>query len=336
MDIYKDCRVISLNSSDASQLNNGSKYSDLQFNFKNLLIDSEDILYATIGVTNCQIPVSWYLIDSDTDTLNFIWNSVNYSITLDHGNYNASTFISQLTTKFQLISGIVCSIVLNKINGKLSFDFKGTVPPTMTFLSTGSQGIFRIIGFDVNTNYSGIVIVPDYPMNLLGIQKIKVCSNNLATVYNYDSSKSGTNVLQVIPIDVPSYNLITYTNKTGDYGKLKSRNVSIVDIQLLDEFGRFVQMNGINYCLTLQLNIFRKYLNQPKVLDIKPLELVLDRIENDLEVMQEQLPQNQDSTNLENSNSLDGQIPENSSFQSADYNPDQDLGLLLYQHGGTL
>ena len=82
------------------------------------------------------------------------------------------------------------------------------------------------------------------------------------------------------------------------YGKLKSRRLSNIDIQLYDEFGRFIQMNGIHYCITLQLNIYRKYMNQPRVLDIKPLELVLDRIENDLEVIQEQLPQNQDSTDL--------------------------------------
>jgi hypothetical protein len=334
MDIYQDCRMISLNSSDASQFNNGTKYSDLIFNFNNLLINSEDILYSTIGVTDCQIPVSWYLVDSDTNTLNFLWNSVNYTITLEVGNYNANTFITELTTKFELISGLFVEILLNRINGKLSFDFKGSVPPTVTFLYAGSQGLFRLIGLDTKTNYSGIIIVGDFPMNLLGIQRLKICSNNLATNDNFDSSKSSTNVIQVIPIDVPSYGLIVYRNQTTEYGKLKSRTLSNIDIQLYDEFGRFIQMNGIHYCITLQLNIYRKYMNQPRILDIKPLELVLDRIENDLEVIQEQLPQSQDATDLENQNSLDEENTPD--FQPPEYNPDQDLGLLLYQHGGYL
>jgi hypothetical protein len=186
----------------------------------------------------------------------------------------------------------------------------------------------------VKTNYTGIVITGDYPMNLLGIQRIKICSNNLATNNNFDSSKSSNNVIQVIPIDKPSYGLIVYRTITSEYGKMKSRVLSNIDIQLYDEFGRFIQTNGIHYCITLQLNIYRKYLNQPKVLDIKPLELVLERIENDLEVIQQQLPQNQDATDLQNQNSLEEEnTPQ---FQESEYNPDQDLGLLLYQHGGYL
>jgi hypothetical protein len=334
MDIYQDSRIISLNSIDASQFNNGTKYTDIVFSFKNLLIDSEDILYSTIGVSDAQIPVSWYLVEPETNTLNFIWNSVNYTITLELGNYNSNSFIAELTKKFQLISGLLVEILLNRINGKLSFDFKNSVPPTVQFLYSGSQGLFRLIGLDTKTNYSGIIIVGDYPMNLLGIQRLKICSNNLATNDNFDSSKSSNNVIQVIPIDVPSYGLIVYRNQTTEYGKLKSRTLSNIDIQLFDEFGRFIQMNGIHYCITLQLNIYRKYLNQPRVLDIKPLELILDRIENDLEVIQEQLPQNQDANDLENQNSLEEEnTPE---IQPSEYNPDQDLGLLLYQHGGYL
>jgi hypothetical protein len=334
MDIYQDCRIISLNSADATQFNNGSKYSDLNFNFKNLLIDSTDILYSTIGVTDCQIPVSWYLVEPETNTLNILWNSVNYTIILENGNYNANTFITELTNKLQLISGIVVQIVLNKINGKLSFDFTGSVPSLVSFLYSGSEGLFRLIGLDIKTNYTGTIIIPDYPMNLLGIQRLKICSNNLATNDNFDSSKSSTNVIQVIPIDVPSYGLIVYRNQTTEYGKLKSRRLSNIDIQLFDEFGRFIQMNGIHYCLTLQLNIYRKYLNQPRILDIKPLELVLERIENDLEVIQEQLPKNENSNDLENQNSLEEQNLKD--FRPPEYNPDQDLGLLLYQRGGYL
>lgn len=235
MEIYQDCRTISINSNDAIQINNGSNLSDLVFDFNNVLVDSEDILYTTIGIVDCQIPVSWYLIDSDTDTINFTWNAVSYSVILDHGNYNATTFITEITKKFQLIDGLVVIIVLNKINGKLSFDFKGSTVPFFEFLYEGSRGLFRIIGFDINTNYSGINIIPPYPLNLLGIQRLKICSLNLATNDNYDSSKSGTSILQIIPIDVPAYGLITFTNKLNNYGRLKNKNISNIDIQTYDD-----------------------------------------------------------------------------------------------------
>lgn len=315
MDVYQDCRTISINSNDATQFNNGDSLSDLVFDFKNVLVDAEDILYTTIGIVDCQIPVSWYLIDSDTDTLNFNWNSVYYSIQLEHGNYNATTFIAQLTKQFDLISGLVVVIDFNKINGKLFFDFKGSSVPFFEFLFEGSRGLFRIIGFDINTNYSGIDILAVFPMNLLGIQRLKICSLNLATNDNYDSSKSGTCVLQIIPIDVPAYGLITFSNKLDTFGRLKTKNISSIDIQLLDEFGRYIQMNGIHYCLTIQLTIFRQNLNLTRISYINPINQPEIPIVDSPEVIPDE-------------------IPSSTVFENNDQTMDDDLGLLLYN--GTL
>lgn len=337
MTYFQDCRTISLNSQDA-HTNNGYNFSDLIFNFKNILIDSEDIAYSTIGIVDAQIPVSFFLIDSDTDHLVIQVGIIVYTIFLEKGNYNASNFITELSTKINT-TGVIVQITINRVNGRLNFIFNNSV----TLLHEGSRGLFRILGFDVNDDYTGTNITPPFPLNLLGIQRIKVCSSNLATVENHDSSNSNNNVIQVIPIDVPSYCLITYTNKLNNFGKMKSRNISQIDIQLLDEFGRFIQMNGIHFCLTLQLNIFRK-LKGAKVLNMKPLELILNKIENDLEVIQEQLPSSQDSQDLAvpiNTNTVDENNENNFKGIEPDFSNDpntglQDLGLLLYQKGGVL
>ena len=337
MTYFQDCRTISLNSQDA-HTNNGYNFSDLVFNFKNILIDSEDIAYSTIGIVDAQIPVSFFLIDSDTDHLVIQVGIIVYTIFLEKGNYNASNFITELSTKING-TGVTVQITINRVNGRLNFIFNNSI----TLLHEGSRGLFRILGFDVNDDYTGTNITPPFPLNLLGIQRIKVCSSNLATVENHDSSNSNNNIIQVIPIDVPSYCLITFTNKLNNFGKMKSRNISSIDIQLLDEFGRFIQMNGIHFCLTLQLNIFRK-LKVANVMNMKPLELILNKIENDLEVIQEQLPSSQDSQDLENTNTVDA-VPVNNENNFKGIEPDfsndpntglQDLGLLLYQKGGVL
>ncbi len=84
-----------------------------------------------------------------------------------------------------------------------------------------------------------------------------------------------------------------------------------------------------------------------KVLNMKPLELILNRIENDLEVIQEQLPSSLDSQDLAvpiNTNTVDA-VPVNNENNFKGIEPDfsndpnsglQDLGLLLYQKGGVL
>jgi hypothetical protein len=61
----------------------------------------------------------------------------------------------------------------------------------------------KILGFTQST--SGVSVVPQLPMNLLGIQKINICSGNLSTLSSFSSSPALSNsVIQSIPVDVPS------------------------------------------------------------------------------------------------------------------------------------
>ena len=39
---------------------------------------------------------------------------------------------------------------------------------------------------------------------------------------------------------------------------MKSRSLKNIDLQLQDEFGRYIEMNSINFTCTIQLIIFRK------------------------------------------------------------------------------
>ena len=80
MDIYQDARLITFNSNDAYQKLNDDKNSSMTFSIPNMLVDSPDILFTTCGLVSSEFPVSWYLIDSDTNILNFTYLAVNYQI----------------------------------------------------------------------------------------------------------------------------------------------------------------------------------------------------------------------------------------------------------------
>lgn len=317
MDSYKDCRIISLNSNDALKLN-GNKSSDLVFDFKNVLESDDNILYSTIGIIDAQIPVSWYLIETDTNTLNIMYNLTPYTITLSNGNYNANNLIIEIENRFREYD-LAIKISLNKVNGLLSFDFNTSL---VTLEHIGSEGLFRILGFDITIDYFSTVnnpiITPPFPLSLLGIQRIKLCSSNLSTISNLDSNRSNNNILGIIPIDAPSYSLITYTNKLDNFGRIKSRNIDMIDIQLLDEFGRFIQMNGISFCVTLSLIIYRK-IDEIKIGRIEPLPLGI------VPEPEKQEPEIEDEPEAEKP-----RIEDNG------YDEDTDLGLLLYENGGNL
>lgn len=265
--LYQDCRLIAFNSNDAFQKLNGDKNSNLLFSVPNLITDDSDIQYSTVGIIDAQIPVSWTLIDSDTNILNLSYLSTLYQIQLPLGNYNGENIVSTLEASFDLVFssiGVTSTVILDLITGRLTFKFVGATGK-ITFLYNGSDGIFRILGLLPGLDYESVTtgafefIFPSAPLNLLGIKQIRVCSNNLATINNFTSGqKNPNNIICSIPINEPAWSLITYENKTNLFSKLKSRNISIIDIQLFDELGRYIQMNSINYTFTLQIVIYRQ------------------------------------------------------------------------------
>jgi hypothetical protein len=103
MDIVKDSRLISLDSNFAIKLN-GDYNSNLFFHLEESVEESPNIKYIEVALEDMTLPVSWYLINADTNTLNFTYNSQSYTMLLKHGNYNATTLIDEMTTLFNTFS----------------------------------------------------------------------------------------------------------------------------------------------------------------------------------------------------------------------------------------
>jgi len=332
MDIYQDTRLITFNSNDAYEKFNADKNSSMSFSIPNMLVDSPDILFTTCGLVSAEIPVSWWLIDADTNILNFSYLAINYQLVLPYGNYTGDNIVSTLMTGFDLALlavGVTSNITLDLITGKLTFKFIGA-SGNITFKYIGSDGLYRILGFTPNNDYTSVTsgafkfIYAPNPLNLLGIKQIRMCSNNLSTMGNYSTgSTSPNNILGCIPIDVEAWGLINYSNKNNQYSKLKARNISTVDIQLYDELGRFLQMNSINFTFTIQLVIFRKLPPSTQVLSLGNIANSLDNIENDIKNLNPSSNENNDISQNENIE----QEPINDGTQSLQ----DDLGLLLYQ-----
>ena len=248
-----DSRIICLNSVDAQKLN-GEYNSNLFFNIPNIVDENPLISYIEVALEDATIPVSWYLINDDSNFLNYTYNSFNFSIVLTNGNYNGTTIINELTNKFD-DNGLTVVITLSQVTGLLLFKFANAISNVNFIYNTG---LMKILGFTQTTQ--GVVIVPQLPMNLLGIQKINICSGNLATISSFSSSSLLSNqIIQSIPVDMPAFHQITYINKDSHYGRMKNRYLNNIDIQLFDEFGRYIEMNGIEFTLTFIIRIYRKY-----------------------------------------------------------------------------
>lgn len=252
MNVKSDIRLINLNSSYATP-NNSTYLSDVIFAFKGLLKKEPDIIEKRIIVLNAQLPVSFYNINYSNNVLNYSVSSTPFSITIPVGNYNATTLNSTMTTLF-LNNGHTIVISINKYTGVLTF----TTTFSFSFVYLNST-IFKLLGLTLsNHNSLSNKIVCDFPLNLLGIKKIKVKSTNLS-IFSYDSvSKGLSNTLASIPVEASSFGLILYENKINNKFLLNADSINEIDIQLCDENDNLINFNNCEWSMTLLIELVRQ------------------------------------------------------------------------------
>ena len=280
-----DSKLININSANAFMKNNGTYNSDIVFKFPGLLKPEKEITNVSFQLLDAQIPVSFYNINYTNNTLNYQISSINYTITVLVGNYNFNSLATQLISKF-LANGHVFTITINKQNGII------TLATTSTNFIIQVSSIFSVLGF-LNSNHNSILfsLTADYPLNLLGITKIKIQSTNLNT-YNLDSSSFGySNNIGLLPVDQPSFGLIIYENKSTSKFQLRDNRIDEIDLQLVDQNNNLINFNNVDWNLTILIELTREIetLSQTQMPDILKEQ---NKILNDI-IQQNQQNQNQ-------------------------------------------
>jgi hypothetical protein len=322
-ELVVDSRLINLNSKDAVK-NNGAKLSDVLFKFRNIFREDQDVYYITCGVLNAQIPVSFYNVNVNNQTLVYTVNGTSYTLTIAEGNYNSTTFATAFISGFSSGGhGKTLTISLNKLNGRLVLTLTSTY--TLVF-KYASSTMFGVLGLDLTSDYTistTTATTLTYPCNLLGVLKIKVISSALSN-FSYDSSTLGsTDLIQTMTVNDAAFGLVTFQNQIEFYGRLKTRRLNEIDIQLRDENNALIDFNGVKWSITLHFNIYRKITFSDDTLRVNPLQIILDKLDD------------VDDNNDENSQPTDS-LEQNQSIAAPDHPPNpkeiDDLDLLYDQH----
>lgn len=262
--IKTESRLININSANALIKNNGTYNSDVVFKFPGLVRPEQNITSVQFQLLDAQLPVSFYNINYTNNTLNYQISSVDYTITATPGNYNFNSLATQLVSKF-LANGHIFTITINKQNGIITF----ATPATNFILQVSSM--FAVLGLLLSNHISSsFSLTADYPLNLLGITKIKIQSVNLNT-YNIDSSNNGySNNIGLIPVDQPSFGLIIYENKSTTKFLLRDNRIDEIDLQITDQNNNLINFNNIDWNLTILIETTREIetLSQTQMADI--------------------------------------------------------------------
>ncbi len=210
------------------------------------VIEIPDGHHIYLSLQNASIPYSFYSITSFDNT--FSWGLVSGPVNtyyVEPGNYT----ITQLVGVIQAAMGTSYTVTYSSITAKLLFTH------TSSNFVIYANTINHILGFSKTTNTTSTanLLYSRDCVNLNQIRAINVEINfptynvNIAQPYN-------SNILATIPVYVAPFSIITYTNNNNFRTNLYVNKLDQIQIRLLDNEGRLIDTNGVQYQMTLQLD----------------------------------------------------------------------------------
>lgn len=246
--------LVILDSRNAIQYINDSWNSAIKFNFENAIRLKNHSIKMTCSVFSFTCPNSIYIINETNSLLSLTINDTIGTTTtyiIKYGNYNASTFITQLITQI----GSNFNVTLDTINNTFTitnYIYNFTINSTST--------IYNIMGFAKNTSYTStlLTLILPYTCNFNGTQSININFANLNTS-NIDSfNETTSSIIQSIPIDC-TLQQISF-NKTSNFAfNISQDTIDYIQIEIKDDLENFINFNNQHWNLTLYFSQTKDY-----------------------------------------------------------------------------
>jgi hypothetical protein len=242
---------IHLNSEDAIRYYSSTSYCE--FSFPVYSIDSTSTFYAS--VVHASIPYSFYNINSSNNCLCYTNNSSTiYRVYINPGNYTATTLLSQLQ------SILPSSFTVTYSNTQNTFTF--TNANTFTFIYNSLIGFstcLALLGFTLTSQTSTVsgttyTLTSNTLVNLASVRCICVnTSIHTGSIFTY--SPNNQNILCSIPVSTAPFSIITFDNPNHYKVDLSTNIFNSIVIKLTDQAGNILNLNGLNWSITLQLDV---------------------------------------------------------------------------------
>ena len=210
------------------------------------VIEIPDGHHIYLSLQNANIPYSFYSITSFDNT--FIFGLVAGPATtyyVEPGNYT----ITQLIGVIQAAMGASYTITYSSITSKLLITHS-----TSNFIIYAST-INHALGFSKTTDTESTANLL-YSRDCVNVNQIRALNIEINfPTYNVNIAQAyNQNILATIPVYVAPFSIITYTNNNNFRTNLYVNKLDQIQIRILDNENRLVDMNGVQYQMTLQLD----------------------------------------------------------------------------------
>ena len=250
---------IYLNSKLANQQNGTS---NCVFHLPNIEVAKDELAY--VNVKQAVIPFSWYNVNETNNVLDILIANVRpYTINIPFGNYNINQLIAYLHSQFLLFVGNDKHLIITYSNqtNKLLFTHTHHIFK-LEIYSTCSE----LLGFNDKEEYNSTNIVGTNThilnsingINLFVVRQIYIASDNFILNNINASNPNDTNILTSVSVTGNPNSVIHYENTTTKHLVHHLNNITNLNIKLLDQDSDLLNLNGVNWSITLELIITKK------------------------------------------------------------------------------
>jgi hypothetical protein len=132
-------------------------------------------------------------------------------------------------------------------------------------LLESTSNCFELLGFNENIEYNSTNIAGTTHIlnsvngvNLFVVRQVYIASDNFILNNINASNPNDTNILASVSVTGNPNSIIHYENTTTRHLIHHLNNVTNLNIKLLDQDGDLLNLNGVNWSITLELIITKK------------------------------------------------------------------------------
>jgi len=241
---------LSTKSSAGRILNADPNYkSKIVFDLPNFIVPDDSVDYIEVSIPYAVIPCSFFQINESNNMLVVLENTVTTTYVFEEGNYNADEFMID----FRALLPSRFSITLDKVNLKFTitnstYDF--------SFLDTSTVDF--VMGFSGTVESTGGILTMPRVCNFMSLPRVLIHCAELGT----GTDSNFNDIILAVPNNSRANSNIVYTN-TNIKTLVKVDNLSQLTFSITDDEGNLLNFHGISSFWTLQLDVYRKYIDRP-------------------------------------------------------------------------